>query len=138
MNDLLVNNQPSSPARANNNRGPGVMGWKVVGLYLKGKTRKEIAAECGISYMSVCKILNHPDAVAMTGQYLKSIREDISMLIPKVYERIREQLDSGDPKIVAKAIELWHNMEKGQIDHSSNNVHLTAEDIVINILNHNG
>ena len=139
MNALTQNNQAYNqrPAPADRNTVP-LRWFNVLALHLAGHSAELIAEETGYSLNSVYRILKHGDVLYVRQQLLESTQQEFEALFKKVVHAVRNGLDDPDPKVGLMASSLWLKAHgKFAPERSGVNMPITAEDVVIQILNGN-
>jgi predicted transcriptional regulator len=111
----------------------------IVALHMAGRSVRTIAQETGLGEQAVRRILAHPDTQYIRQQLLASLDQEFEALWGKVINNLREQLDHEDQQIRLAAQNQWlkasgryQQLVKQKLADA-----ISAEDIVINILNGN-
>jgi hypothetical protein len=111
----------------------------IVALHMSGRPVRVIAQEAGLGEQAVRRILSHPDVQYIRQQLLASLDQEFEALWSKVISNLREQLDHEDQQIRLAAQNQWlkasgryQQLTKQKLADA-----ISAEDIVINILNGN-
>jgi lambda repressor-like predicted transcriptional regulator len=111
----------------------------IVALHMSGRSVRAIAQETGLGEQAVRRILSHPDVQYIRQQLLASLDQEFEALWGKVISNLREQLDHEDQQIRLAAQNQWlkasgryQQLTKQKLADA-----ISAEDIVINILNGN-
>lgn len=107
----------------------------VLALHLAGKTVKEIEALTKYRPSTIYKILKLPNVEALRQQLLDHTSKEFEALYDKTVDAIRCGLDSMDPKIRLEAADKWLKAHGKYGKSEGTQVNITAEDIVMNILN---
>jgi hypothetical protein len=115
---------------------------KVLAMHLAGKpvgskdVEGSICQETGYAPATVYKILADERVVQIRQQLLNHTQTEFEALYPAVVNSLRKDLLSGQPDRENRARDQWlHAAGKYQSGSQSTNVTLTAEDIVVQILN---
>jgi len=113
--------------------------WQfVISLHLSGKTAQEISELSGYSTTTIYAILSHPDSIALRQQILKGTAQEFEALFEEVVSVIRGGLKSDDERIRLESAEKWLKAHgKYQPNQVKQEINLSAEDVVIQILNQN-
>jgi hypothetical protein len=110
--------------------------YYVLALHLKGLNYDEISELSGYAISTIASILKTDAVIQVRQQLLAATQDEFEALFSKVVASIREALDYGDLDQKLAASEKWL---KAHGKYSSTNqglqVNLTAEDIVVQILN---
>lgn len=111
--------------------------WQfVISLHLSGKSAQEISELSGYSTTTIYSILSHPDSIQLRQQIMNGTSQEFEALFEKVVEVIKTSLKSDDERIRLEAAEKWLKAHgKYQPTQTAPQMQITAEDIVINILN---
>ena len=107
----------------------------VLALHLSGLKVNEIEKITKYRPATIYHILGEPNVIALRQQLLNHTAKEFEALFPKVVDGIRACLDSGDPKTVLEASDKWLKAHGKYAKSESTTVNITAEDIVMNILN---
>lgn len=111
----------------------------VLSLHLAGHTTWEICEVTGYQPSTIYTILNDPRTVAVRQQMLYNTDKEFEALFSKVVGTIRNGLNSSEFADQMKAADMWLKANgKYQKKEEAQGVTVTAEDVVINILNQNG
>ncbi len=113
--------------------------WQfVISLHLSGKTANEISELSGYTTTTIYSILSHPDSIQLRQQILNGTSQEFEALFEKVVSVIKESLTSPDERVRLEAAEKWLKAHgKYQQQPVQQNLNITAEDVVIQILNEN-
>jgi len=139
MNALTLSSTYSDPGRKvkRSDYEPLPLKWKVVLDYrLSGKRVPEICRLTGYSPPTVYHILNHERTLLAKQFLLEQTQEEFSCLFEKVTKVIEEKL--GDPEKQLEAASLWLKANGKFKDTGKLQVNVSAEDIVMQILNQEG
>lgn len=112
--------------------------YQVLALHLAGKPCREICSLTGYKDSTIYAILADPRVIQIRQNLLEKTQEEFEALFPRVVDTLREDLFSGDPDREHKSREQWFKASgkfKGEEKGGQTNFNLTAEDIVIQILN---
>lgn len=113
--------------------------WQyVLALHLAGKKVSEIEQLTGYKPPTIYRILSEPNTVALRQQLLNHVSKEFEALFPQVVDTIRDALRSPDLKIALEGADKWLKAHGKYAKSEGTTVQLTAEDIVVNILNNNG
>jgi hypothetical protein len=138
MNTLTQSNQPHQIKQSPRACNPIPLRWlNVLHLHLAGKSAKEIAFRTGFSLSYVYVVLNHKDVGYMRQQLLANTQQEFEALYERIVQSVRDDLDSGDPERISDARKDWLKAH-GKVskeDAANLNIHLTAEDVVMQIQN---
>jgi hypothetical protein len=105
---------------------------------MAGLKVKEICRETGYKEASVYAILKDPRVVQVRQGLLVEAQDRFESLYPKVVDVIAENLNSPDSETAARAVDQWmRGAGKYKDGGQSGQVNVTAEDVVIQILNQN-
>lgn len=107
----------------------------VLALHLSGLKVHEIEKITNYKPPTIYHILSEPNVIALRQQLLNHCSKEFEALFPKVVDGIRAALDSGDPKTVLEAADKWLKAHGKYAKSEGTTVNITAEDIVMNILN---
>ena len=107
----------------------------VLALHLSGKKVNEIESLSGYRPATIYHILQEPNVLALRQQLLNHTSKEFEALFPKVVDCIRDGLDSPDLKINLEASDKWLKAHGKYAKSEATTVNITAEDIVMNILN---
>ncbi len=109
--------------------------WKVVLDYrLAGVKVPEICKRTGYSPSFVYRILNDERALQAKQFLLAQTQEEFSTLFEKVVDVVKDALEDPEKRLEAAALWLKANGKMSK-DSSSVTVQVTAEDVVMQILN---
>jgi hypothetical protein len=110
----------------------------ILSLHLAGKPAKQISELVDRHPLTIYKILKDPRVVQVRQQILDGVGNEFEALYSDVVQTIRDGINDPDIEVRLTAADKWLKAH-GKYG-SSNQVvnHLTAEDVVINILNQNG
>lgn len=109
---------------------------KVLGLHLAGKTVKTICEETGYKESTIYSILKDERVCQIRQQLLNHTQTEFEALYPLVVDSIRKDLLSQQPERENRARDQWLRASgKYQADHTTQNITVTAEDVVFQILN---
>lgn len=107
----------------------------VLALHLAGKTVQTICDETGYKSPTVYKILKDPRVCQVRQQLLEHTQTEFEALYPLVVDSIRKDLLSAQPERENRARDQWLRASgKYQADHTTQNINVTAEDVVFQIL----
>lgn len=106
----------------------------VVALNLRGYTHSEISELSGYTSATISRILSHEHAVQLRQQLMSGLDAELQMMYPQIIHTIREALTHSDMKFRLDGVEKWNKMV-GKYKEGSQNVSITAEDVVVNMLN---
>jgi hypothetical protein len=141
MNALTLTSQQEAPSqKAPTHPDPIPLRWSnVLYLHLAGKSHEEISISTGYTVNSIYRILAHPNVNYVRQQLLEATQKEFEALFSKVVKVIRTGLEDPDSKVRAIYTNQWlrsHGKisEKGE----GTTINLTAEDIVMNLLNNPG
>jgi len=116
----------------------------VLALHLAGKTVGDVGVEGSICHATgykpstVYKILSDPRVCQVRQQLLEHTQREFEALYPLVVDSIRKDLLSAQPDRENRARDQWlHASGKYQAEKTSQNINVTAEDVVFQILNGN-
>lgn len=136
---LIVSRQPRFKRRGMKvlEHRPVSPRWKyVLELSLAGASPARIQELTGYSPSMMYRILADPRIVAVKQQMMRYYDDEFERLYPKVIQAVRENLDHDDPKVRNDAAKTWLKAHgKFTPDQSSNQVNVTAEEVVFQILN---
>ena len=122
-------------------KGNGGMVWArhqfVIGLACAGYDVQEIRDLSGYGIGTIYQILNSEEAKSQLKQLMAVYDDQFKRLYPKVVKSINEGLDYPDMDIKHKNAALWLKYNKG-LEKQPSSIHVTAEDVVMNILNNPG
>jgi len=122
-------------------KGNGGMVWArhqfVIGLACAGYNVQEISDLSGYGIGTIYQILNSEEAKSQLKQLMSVYDDQFKRLYPKVVKSINEGLDYPDMDIKHKNAALWLKYNKG-LEKQPSSIHVTAEDVVMNILNNPG
>ena len=109
--------------------------WQhVLALHLSGKKVHEIELLTKYRPPTIYKILSSPNVLALRQQLLHYTSQEFEALFPKVVDGIRDALSSPDLTTVLKGSDQWLKAHGKYAKSEGVNVNITAEDIVMNIL----
>lgn len=86
---------------------------------------------------SVYRILNHRDTLYVRQQLMEYTQQEFEALFKKVVHAVRGGLDDPDPKIALMASQLWLKAHGKFAPERQAVGNITAEDVVIQILQGN-
>jgi hypothetical protein len=110
--------------------------FNVLSLHLAGKTVQMICDETGYKSPTVYKILADDRVVQIRQQLLNHTQAEFEALYPLVVESIRKDLMSAQPERENRARDQWLRASgKYGSDKTTQNINVTAEDVVFQILN---
>lgn len=108
----------------------------VLALHLSGKKVPEISQLTGYKPVTIWTILKAKNVEYMRQQLLNQTSREFEALYEKVVDTIRDGLGSPDLKIALEAADKWLKAHgKYGKSEGGTTVNITAEDIVMNILN---
>lgn len=110
----------------------------VLELHLAGKKPREIEDLTGYSQAMIYRILASEEMVTLRQQIMFYYDQEFETLFPDVIEAVKSGLVSDDLSLRLDAAKIWlkaHGKLSDSNHQSGQQVNLTAEDIVINILN---
>ncbi len=107
----------------------------VLALHLAGKKVSEIEQLTNYRPPTIYKILSQPNVIALRQQLLNHTEKEFEALFGKTVDAIREGLGCGDLKIQLEAADKWLKAHGKYQKSEGTQVNITAEDIVMNILN---
>lgn len=107
----------------------------VLALHLAGRRVHEIEELTGYKPPTIYHILSEPNVLALRQQLLNHTSKEFEALFGKTVEAIRQGLDSADAKIQLEAADKWLKAHGKYQKSEGTQVNITAEDIVMNILN---
>lgn len=139
MEALTLSSTYSDPGRKvkKSDYEPLPLRWKVVLDYrLAGKKVSEICKLTGLSRPFIYHILNDERTLLCKQFLLEQTQEEFSCLFERVTKVIEEKLD--DPEKALEAASLWLKANGKFKDTSKLQVNVSAEDIVMQILNQEG
>lgn len=141
MNAITVSSQgdsyPLARPTKKSDYEPLPLRWKVVLDYrLSGKRVPEICKLTGYSPAFVYRILNDDRTLLAKQFLLEQTQEEFSCLFEQVTEVIKGKL--SDPEKALEAASLWLKANGKFKDTSKLSVSISAEDIVMQILNQEG
>lgn len=129
----------ATPSIATKRVNPIPLIWhKVVALHLAGKTIDEIAEEVDYNRMSISRILRDPRVEQVRQMLMEDIQRDFDSLYSTVVKNLREQLASKDTTVQQAAQNQWFKAA-GKFAPKTSGItnNITAEDVVVQILNGN-
>lgn len=135
MDPLTLQQGQFITKRSTNQYNPIPLRWKeVVYLHMKGAPAEQIAKLTGYTENSIYRILHNKDVEVIRQELMSGYKKEFEALQKKVVEAVRKGLDDPDPKVNLIASGQWlkASEDKGK---GSTNVSITAEDIVVQILN---
>jgi len=110
--------------------------FNVLSLHLAGKTVKTICEETGYKPPTVYRILQDERVVQVRQQLLNHTQTEFEALYPLVVDSIRKDLLSEQPDRENRARDQWLRAAgKYGSDKTTQNINVTAEDVVFQILN---
>ena len=141
MNALTVSSGPDCYSRnrpvKKSDYEPLPLKWKVVLDYrLAGKKVREIRALTGLSIPRIYHILADERTLQAKQFLLEQTQEEFSALFEKVVDAVRLNLE--DPEKQLEAASLWLKANGKFREGGSTTVNITAEDVVMQILNQEG
>ena len=111
--------------------------YYVLSLHLAGKSAQEIAELADYSLQTIYAILKKDEIIALRQQMLEGVQLEFEVLYKRVVEVLKTKLDSLDETIQMQAVNSFFR-EKGRLDGVGTQFNITAEDVVIQILNQYG
>lgn len=114
--------------------------WKyIVALHLSGRSNKEIAAITGYADMSISRILKDERCEQLRQSLLEDTQKEFDALWSTVVDNLRAQLTCSDTSVQQAAQAQWLKASgKFAPKMQAPTTMITAEDVVVNILNQNG
>jgi len=111
--------------------------WQfVLALHLSGKKVNEISELSGYSPATIYGILKHEDIIGLRQQILHYTASEFEALFEKVVDTVKDKLESGDERVQLEAVNIWMKAHgKFAPKQSETQVKITAEDVVVQILN---
>lgn len=111
---------------------------KVLSLHLAGKRVQDICEETGYKSPTVYKILADERVCQIRQQLLEHTQTEFEALYPAVVHSLRKDLLSEQPDRENRARDQWLRASgKYQSEKTTQNINVTAEDVVFQILNQN-
>ena len=136
MDSLMLSSRFSQPARPTKRSDyePLPLRWKVVvDMHLAGSKVKEICARTGYAPPTVYHILNSERALRAKQFLLEHTQEEFTALFERVVDVISEKLK--DPEKALEAANLWLKANGKFKESTKSTFHISAEDIVMQIMN---
>jgi len=109
----------------------------VLSLHLAGKTLEEISELSGYQPNTICAILAKEEVIAVRQQLLRATSDEFEALFSEVVGVIRDCLKSKDERVQLEAAEKWFKAHGKYTPTSAGGLNITAEDVVVQILNQN-
>jgi hypothetical protein len=112
----------------------------VLALHLSGKKTSEIAEITGYNLQYIYRILNQDEEIlALRQQHLSILDKEFEAMWAKVMKTVEDAIDDGDVDVRLRAVDIWMKaMKRYKTDTQiAGTVNLTAEDIVVQILQGN-
>ena len=108
----------------------------VLSLHLSGSTAEEIAELAGYSSpYSVYNILRKKEVILVRQQLLESLELEFEALQGQIFQTVKDKLKSQDERIQLESVQIWMKYFGKFLPKSDGESHLTAEDVVKQILN---
>lgn len=109
----------------------------VLSLHLAGKKGNQIAEITGYSKQTIYRILKNEAVTGIRQLLLDGVQMEFEALYEKVVETIERNLEDPDPAIQMQAVNSYLR-ERERITGKQGSVNITAEDVVVQILNQYG
>jgi len=106
----------------------------IMSLRMAGTPVTEISELTGLSTPRIYGILNDERCVQIRQQILSNTQDEFENLFAKVVQAVREGLDNGDVGTKLEASKIWLKAH-GKYTKEETSLNVTAEDVVIQILN---
>ena len=107
-------------------------------MHLAGYSAITIAEQTGYTKYSIYRILDHPNVQSVRQQMMDYMQKEFEGLFEDTVQAVRTGLKDPDPKVRLQAATLWLKSHgKFQDIKITNQVNLTAEDVVLQILQGN-
>lgn len=118
---------------------PVPLRWQTVLAYhLAGKKASEITQLTGYSSAMIYRILSNKDVQSMRQQMLASTQQEFEAMFSQIVDTIKDALSNDDMQVRLTATNQWlkanGKFAPSKVDQG---VHITAEDVVLNLLNNN-
>ena len=139
MDPITANNQQHIIKHAPNANNPIPLRWRrVLEMHLAGYSAITIAENTGYTKYSIYRILDHPNVQSVRQQMMDYMQKEFEGLFEDTVQAVRTGLKDPDPKVRLQAATLWLKSHgKFQDIKITNQVNLTAEDVVLQILQGN-
>jgi len=102
---------------------------------LSGKRVHEIEELTKYRPATIYAILSSPNVLALRQQLLNHTSKEFEALFPRVVDCVRDSLASPDLNVALKGSDMWLKAHGKYAKSEGTTVSITAEDIVMNILN---
>ena len=106
----------------------------IMSLRMAGHPVTEISELTGLSTPRIYAVLNDERCVQIRQQILSHTQDEFENLFEKVVKAVKEGLDNGDIGTKLEASKIWLKAH-GKYTREDSSINVTAEDVVIQILN---
>jgi len=111
--------------------------YYVISLHLSGYSAQEISGLTGFSTQRIYSILRDERSIQVRQSILSGLDDELQALYPQVVQAMRDALQSPDIKVRLQASDQWFRTQ-GKFKGDQKGLNVTAEDVVIQILNQAG
>lgn len=107
----------------------------VLSYHLAGYKVKEICELTGYSESTIYDILKNEEVRAVRQQIMSTLDDEFEALQGQVFDTVRRALDSPDPDLQMKAVEIWMKAHGRYKVNGGGGTNITAENVVMQIMN---
>ena len=111
--------------------------YNVLALHLAGKSRGEISELTGYAEATISQILAKKEVIQVRQQLLNATQQEFEALFEEVVKVVKEKLKSPNEGIQMQAVNTWLKAH-GKLLPSNQQINISAEDVVFQILNQPG